>query len=341
MSEIKIGVYLFERLKELGVRTIWGVPGDYELAILDLPPEAGLQFSGNPNELVASYATDGYARVNGVGAWIDTFGPGELSSYCGHAGAYTEFVPVAHIVGYPGRDAMNMHAIMHHTLGTGQFDMFHEMVKHISAGTTILLDPKTAPQEIDKVLQIMLDESRPVYIGVPVDMSHLMTSSEGLKTPLRRALPPNDEAVEQRLVAELRALLEEKEKPIFIVDGNAVRNEVVGEARKLSEITGLPTFTTCMGKGSVNEELPTFGGVYQGAGSFEGVRKAVETSDAVFWIGNFPVWPTLLSTVDKSANNKSLERLQYRRVHGRCGRGHHCGLPALLHQGTIPRSLYP
>lgn len=79
---------------------------DYELALLDLFDDVGIKFSGNPNELIASYAADGYARLNGVGAWVDTFGPGELSSYCGHAGAYTEFVPVAHIVGYPGRRSL-------------------------------------------------------------------------------------------------------------------------------------------------------------------------------------------------------------------------------------------
>lgn len=32
---------------------------DYELALLDLIGEADIKFSGNPNELVASYAADG------------------------------------------------------------------------------------------------------------------------------------------------------------------------------------------------------------------------------------------------------------------------------------------
>jgi pyruvate decarboxylase len=62
-----------------------------------------VDFCGNPNELIAAYAADGYGRLSGVGALVTTFGPGELSGYCGHAGAYAEFVPVVHIVGYPGR----------------------------------------------------------------------------------------------------------------------------------------------------------------------------------------------------------------------------------------------
>ena len=51
--------------------------------------------------------------------------------------------------------------------------MYHEMVKHISVDTTILLNPQTAPVEIDRCLTTMMQQSRPVYIGVPVDMSQL------------------------------------------------------------------------------------------------------------------------------------------------------------------------
>ena len=47
------------------------------------------------------------------------------------------------------------------------------MAKHISADTIVLEDPSTAGNDIDRVLNTMLLESRPVYIGVPVDMSHL------------------------------------------------------------------------------------------------------------------------------------------------------------------------
>nr|OQO17421.1 hypothetical protein B0A51_16119 [Rachicladosporium sp. CCFEE 5018] len=283
---IKLGNYLFTRLKQLGVDTVFGVPGDYELALLDLIGESGVDFSGNANELIASYAADGYSRVKSVGAFVTTFGPGELSAYCGHAGAYAEHVPVAHIVGYPGRPAMENHTLMHHTLGTGEFGMYHEMAKHISCDTTVLLDPKTAPTEIDRVLSTMLYESRPVYIGVPVDVSHLEVDASGLKTPLKTTLPPNDAAKEAELVTQLRSLLEQKQNPIIIVDGNAIRGDVVAESREFAKITGLPTFTTCMGKGGPDESSSNFGGVYQGAGSYPEVAKAVEASDAVFWIGN-------------------------------------------------------
>lgn len=45
-----------------------------------------------------------------------------------------------------------------------------------------------------------------------------------------------------------------------------------------------------MGKGSISEHLASFGGVYAGNGSFPDVKNAVETSDCVLWLGNYPVW---------------------------------------------------
>ena len=69
----------------------------------------------------------------------------------------------------------------------------------------------------------------------------------------------------------------------------AVRHNVLFETSALAEATSFPTFVTAMGKSGVNEELPNFGGVYSGAGTYPGVKEAVETSDAVLWIGNYPV----------------------------------------------------
>ena len=71
--------YLFKRLKQVGVESIHGVPGDYNLVALDYIPKTGLKWVGNCNELNAGYAADGYARVKGISALVTTFGVGELS----------------------------------------------------------------------------------------------------------------------------------------------------------------------------------------------------------------------------------------------------------------------
>ena len=46
----KLAEYLFERLRQLGVGSIHGVPGDYNLTLLDFVEPAGLHWVGNCNE---------------------------------------------------------------------------------------------------------------------------------------------------------------------------------------------------------------------------------------------------------------------------------------------------
>lgn len=85
---IKVADYLFARLCQLGIQSIFGVPGDYNLRLLDFVEPSGLHWVGTCNELNGAYAADGYARINGLGALITTFGVGELSAINGIAGAY-------------------------------------------------------------------------------------------------------------------------------------------------------------------------------------------------------------------------------------------------------------
>ncbi|ORY13917.1 Thiamin diphosphate-binding protein [Clohesyomyces aquaticus] len=209
MAPIKVGDYLFKRLHELGICSVFGVPGDYEPALLDLVTDNHLSWKGNPNELVAAYAADGYARVNGAGAFVTTFGPGELSAYCGMAGHYAEFVPVVHIVGYPTVNAC----------AESVYSMYEEMAKHITAATTVIDYAPTAASEIDRVLNTMMYESRPVYIGLSTDIAYEMISDAPLPSPIRKTLPPNDPELERKVVVDIRAALEKATYPIMIVDG--------------------------------------------------------------------------------------------------------------------------
>lgn len=50
---VDVAKYLFDRLRELGVRSVHGVPGDYNLVALDYLDEAQLKWVGSVNELNA------------------------------------------------------------------------------------------------------------------------------------------------------------------------------------------------------------------------------------------------------------------------------------------------
>lgn len=50
---VDVAEYLFRRLHEVGVRSVHGVPGDYNLVALDYVSKTGLNWVGNVNELNA------------------------------------------------------------------------------------------------------------------------------------------------------------------------------------------------------------------------------------------------------------------------------------------------
>ena len=221
---------------------------------------------GEALQLNASYAAYGYARLNGVGALVTTYGPGELSALCGIAGGYCEYVPMVHIVGYPSVQAQKAKSILHHSLGHGTFTEFHDMSMKICAATTVLMEGgQSAIDEIDRCLQTMMYESRPVYIGVPTDVAYMSAPSSRLTRPMTTELPKNDAALEEKAVVEIRKMVDGSKKPIVLVDGLTTRNKVIPEVEQLLEVTGFPYFVTAYGKGAVSEESPRFGGVYAGS----------------------------------------------------------------------------
>ncbi|MEZ6034343.1 MAG: thiamine pyrophosphate-binding protein [Planctomycetaceae bacterium] len=61
-----IGSYLIQRLQEVGVRDIFGIPGDFVLKFYGMLEDSPIRVVGTTNEACAGYAADGYARINGV-----------------------------------------------------------------------------------------------------------------------------------------------------------------------------------------------------------------------------------------------------------------------------------
>ncbi|KAK4915258.1 hypothetical protein LTR66_017097, partial [Elasticomyces elasticus] len=140
-SPVDVAEYLFRRLRQAGVQAVHGLPGDYNLVALDYIPQVGLDWVGNCNELNAGYAADGYARIKGISALVTTFGVGELSAINAVAGAYSEFVPIVHIVGTPSTVSQADGMLLHHTLGNGDFQVFANMSRNISCAVAMLKDP--------------------------------------------------------------------------------------------------------------------------------------------------------------------------------------------------------
>jgi TPP-dependent 2-oxoacid decarboxylase len=280
-----VGSYLATRLVQLGVTHLFGLPGDYTLTLLDeLLAVEGIAWSGSTNELNAAYTADGYARVGRrPGALVTAHGVGELSAINGIAGSYAEDVPVVHIVGMPSRAAMERGAPLHHTLLDGDFLRFERMSREVTAAQAVL-DPRTAAQEIDRVLRIALNTSKPVYLGVPQDVANAPVLAHPLRNPLR-CIGSEPAAVEEFGKAlELRFA---GEKGITVLAGPRVHRR--GLETMVAELAGLPGVRVASQPGSnalLDEDHPASLGAYFGAATrSDEAREAIDNASLLIMAG--------------------------------------------------------
>jgi indolepyruvate decarboxylase len=244
-DEFTVGDYLISRLAEIGIRHLFGVPGDYNLGFLDrVASHADIVWVGNASELNAAYAADSYARMIGAGALLTTYGVGELSAMNGLAGSYAEYVPVIHIVGAPSTSAQRAGSLKHHTLGDGDYRHFARAYAEVTVAQAYL-SPGDATAEIDRVLATSLRERRPGYLVMPSDVA---ASPAGKPTdPLTIAEPD----------ASARVLAD------FLADRFGVWQEVAD----LVAAGQVPHSTLSMGKSLFDESDPGFAGTYGGVAS--------------------------------------------------------------------------
>ncbi|ADG96738.1 Pyruvate decarboxylase [Segniliparus rotundus DSM 44985] len=277
-----IGHYLADRLAELGVRHVFGVPGDFNLMFLDrIVEHPGLAWVGNVNELNAGYAADGYARMNGIAALVTTFGVGELSAVNATAGSYAEHVPVVHICGGPTVDAQRARRSLHHSLGDGDFEHFLRIQREITCAQASLT-PANATREIDRVLREVREQRRPGYLLLPSDVAQVPSYPPAAPIPgPQDASSPGALAAFQEAAAKLLA----DKRPAVLADLLVHRFGAVGELARLLDAGALPHATLLWGKSIVDELDPNFLGIYIGANSEPHVRAGVEEAEALILAG--------------------------------------------------------
>ncbi|KGU26041.1 hypothetical protein MG7_03416 [Candida albicans P34048] len=320
MREISLGRYIFERLYQLNVHTVFGVPGDFNLSLLDKIYETENEhgggsfiWAGNCNELNAAYSADGYSRVNSgkIGALVTTFGVGELSALNGIAGSYAEHVGIVHIVGVPSNEAQKKQMLLHHTLGNGDFTVFHRMSTNICETTAFLDDLATACNEIDRCLRTAYTMQRPVYIALPSNMVDMKVPQVILEKPIDLSLEPNNIQSQNEIIDRILGMVSKASNPIVLVDACASRHDCKKEVKQLVEATQFPVYVTPMGKGMIDEGgiggedladasafknlasnlssgtsvASRYGGVYIGSLSKPEVKEGVENSDLIFSCG--------------------------------------------------------
>ena len=278
-----VGEFLLRRLREAGVGHAFGVPGDFNLELLQQLEDSGtLEWIGTCNELNASYAADGYARLNGLAALIVTNAVGALSAINGVAGSYAEHVPVICVCGSIPVRSMERGLGMHHTMADGTWDRFLNAYAQVTTAQARLTQDNAAT-EIDRLIQTAWRNKLPVYMELPSDIAYL--DIEVPAAPLKLDEPPSDPERLRSCTAAIASRLSQAKSPAVLVDLDADRFGAAGEVMGLAEKMQLPVAVAAPAKAVIDETFPHYVGIYNGKSSRPHVREAIENSDCLLDIG--------------------------------------------------------
>lgn len=281
-----VGEFLLRRIREAGVSHAFGVPGDYNLELLQQLEDTGtLEWIGTCNELNASYAADGYARLNGLAALIVTNAVGALSAINGVAGSYAEHVPVVCIWGSIPLRSMERGLGMHHTMADGTRDRFLAAYAQVTAAQARLA-PYNAVTEIDRLITTAWREKLPVYMELPSDIAYL--DIEVPAAPLVLDEPPSDPERLWSCTAAIASRLSQAKSPAILVDLDGGRFGAAAEIIRLAEKAQVPVAVVATAMAVIDETFPHYLGLYNGKASQPHVREAIETSDCLLSIGYRP-----------------------------------------------------
>ena len=281
VKAVTVADYIVERLAAEGVQHCFGVAGDYVFPICDaVDSSAKVKWIGCANELNASYAADGYARVRGAAMLVTTYGVGELSALNGVMGAKAERSLIFHVVGMPSYQNQRLHKIAHHTLGDGVFGNFVDL-SAAAACCHAIINPENCVVEMERVIAEARRNNQPAYIAVPSDYA----LSPVMSTEVKPIAPRSNEVALQKAMAIIAERIKNAKSVVAFPAFTTLRLGLQKQAQEAIEALGCPFVTMLMEKCIIDEGHPQFAGMYAGAVSDPKTRQIVEGADLVLDLG--------------------------------------------------------
>jgi indolepyruvate decarboxylase len=283
-----VAQYVINRLADLGIDRVFGVPGDYAFPFDDAIEACDrLQWISCANELNAAYAADGYARVYGASILSTTYGVGELSAINGVMGSRSQRLPVFFIVGSPSTQIQRQGLVTHHTLGDGIYNNF-QAISSAACCVSTNLTPDNVIDEMERVIREALHQSAPAYIIVPMDYALMPINGKPIKgssiAGIKRSKsdPASLEAALTFVMGKINAA-----KSVVALPSNLVASYgLVNQLLEFLNQSNIAFATSPMAKGLISESHPNYLGIYCGLTSApEGLNTAIEDADLVLDIG--------------------------------------------------------
>jgi TPP-dependent 2-oxoacid decarboxylase len=280
---MRVGEFLFKRIKEEGVTHTFGLPGDYALSLYAAQAAAGLPTVVMTHEPSAGYAADVYGRLKGLGVAIVTYGVGALNMVNAVAMAYAEQSPLLVVAGAPDVHWREEDILFYHRVKSSDTQL--KVYQEVTAAQASINDPALAAAEIERVLAAIRRLSRPGLIEIARDLVMQPLPAPPARRASRPAANAEIEASLKEAVAEVVKRLNASRRPLVYAGVEIERFGLGAQLARLLDRTNLPVATSLMGKAVLPEHHPRFVGTYFGSIGPGPVRRQFEKADCILALG--------------------------------------------------------
>ena len=267
------GELLVQLLEDLGVDTVFGIPGVHTVELYRGLPATGIRHITPRHEQGAGFMADGYARVSGKpGVCFIITGPGMTNILTAMGQAYGDSIPMLVISSVNRTEQLGMGGGRLHELPSQR-----ALVAGVSAFSHTLMRPDDLPDVLARAFAVFSSaRPRPVHIEIP---TNVITAPANHVSRKLNALPPRP-APDAGAIARAAALLMRAARPVVLLGGGAI--DAQAEAVALVEALDAPACCTINAKGLLPKGHPLSLGSNQ---SLVPVRELVLESDVVLAIG--------------------------------------------------------
>ncbi|MBC3861119.1 thiamine pyrophosphate-binding protein [Undibacterium jejuense] len=223
------GQLIVDALQIHGVDTIFGVPGESYLPVLDALHDSPIRFIINRQEGGAAFMADAYGKMTGKpGICFVTRGPGATNASIGVHTAYQDSTPMILFIGQVGNDFVEREAFQ-------EIDyrrMFGQMAKWVAQ----IDRADRVPEYIARAFQVATSgRPGPVVLALPEDMLAQVADVANTRhyTPVQASASPQQ-------LAQLRNMLAVAQRPVLLIGGSGWDQTACENIRDFASSNHLP-----------------------------------------------------------------------------------------------------
>ena len=240
---------LVDQLLVHGVETVFCVPGESYLAVLDALRDSGIRIVVNRHEAATTNMAEADGKLTGrPGACFVTRGPGATHASIGLHTAAQDSTPLVLFVGQVPTSHLGREAFQE--LDYAQF--FGGMAKSVAQP----LRPDELPEAVEQAFTTAASgRPGPAVVALPEDVQVEQADTEDASPYRTERRAPSSEELHR-----LRALLAAAERPLIVVGGGGWTPGAADDLRRFAEASELPVAVSFRRQDYLDNRSPSYAG---------------------------------------------------------------------------------